>query len=196
MKTVLINPFEKYASTNLLVAGLLLLLAGSYLGFVFHARFDGVIDLHFTEKILWYQPLIDNLINTACLFLLLFMLGNYINKKTRAIDILNPVLIARIPIYLLTFFNSGGYMFKKTQSIFEQVDMENLDSGIQWETADIIAIVLFSCIAMALLVWFVLLLYNGFRIATNTKGAKNIALFAAALVVAEIVSKIVISYSN
>ena len=196
MKTVLINPFEKYASTQLLVGGLLMLLAGSYLGFVFHARFDGVIDLHFTEKILWYQPLIDNLINTACLFLLLFMLGNYINKKTRAIDILNPVLIGRVPLYLLTFFNIDGYMTRMTQSILEQVDIENLGAGIRWETGDIIAIVLFSCIALAFLVWFVLLLYNGFRVATNTKGGKNIALFAAALVVAEIVSKIVITYSN
>jgi len=46
------------------------------------------------------------------------------------------------------------------------------------------------------LVLAVILLYNGYKVATNAKGIKNTVLFVAALLIAEVVSKMIISTLN
>ena len=97
MKLVLFNPFEKFSASKLLVFGIIATLIGSYLGYVFNGRFDGVIDLHFNEETTLVQPFVDNAVNILCLSLSLFVVGRIINKKTRFIDVLIPAMIARIP---------------------------------------------------------------------------------------------------
>lgn len=196
MKKLLFNPFEKYAESKLLAFGLMATLLGSYLGFVFKARFDGVIDMHLPEKIILIQPFIDNLINALCLFAVLFILGKSINKKTRIIDILNPVLIARIPFYLLTFANIGDYMYRVTENLLASIDLKSPPTQFNIEPLDMAFLVIFSIISIAFLVWFVILLFNGFKVATNSKGVRHNILFAGAIIIAEILSKFIIPIIN
>ena len=73
-KKLLINPFESISETKLLVFGIITTLLASYLAFLLNGRFDGVIDLHFTEDVGKLQPLIDNAINFVSLFIFLLFL--------------------------------------------------------------------------------------------------------------------------
>ncbi|MFV5686126.1 hypothetical protein ACM55I_11835 [Flavobacterium sp. GB2R13] len=189
MKTVLFNPFEKYTERILIVAGLTATLIGGYLGFVFNARFDGVIDLHFVERVTLYQPILEIGINILCTTVLLFIVGKIINPKTRIIDIFLTSMIARIPYYIITFFNANNKAYTISQGILNLVKSNKTNP---LSSTDIFYLLLMSFAIIASLIWFIALLFNGFKIAVNAKGTKHVLLFIAAIVVAEIISKIVI----
>lgn len=196
MKKLLFNPFEKVSETRLLLFGLAITLAGSYLAYLFNGRYDGVIDLHFSKNVTIFQPLIDNLINTTSLLITLLITGKLINNKTRIIDILNPILIARAPFYLLTFSNFKNCISDITESLLKNVDLKKMPTNIDIAPSSILFLTLFSIIAIVCIVWFVILLYNGFKIATNCKTSLHKLYFALAILVAEIISGILISLLN
>lgn len=191
MKTILFNPFEKYNENKLLLFGLLITIIGSLLGYLFQGRFDGVLDLHFPGKVTLLEPFIDNVINAVTLFCLLFLLGKYINPKTRLIDIITVVLIARAPLYLLTFSNYKNFSFNLGQKILTQLNPQNLKDGLNLEASEMILTIAIAGISILFTVWFIILLFNGFKVATNSKGVKNNLMFAGSLLFAEIISKII-----
>lgn len=193
MKKLFFNPFEKNSETRLLVFGLILTAAGSYLGYLFNGRYDGVIDLHFTKNTTFAQPFIDNLINIVSLFAVLFLVGKIINTKTRIIDILSPILISRVPFYLLTFFNFRNFISDTTASIVEKLNLKAIPTELDLSPLSMILLMLFAMISILCLIWFIVLLYNGFKIATNCKTSMHKLYFALSIVAAEIISKILIS---
>lgn len=196
MKTIIFNPFERYTENKLLIFGILITLIGSYLGYLFQGRFDGVIDLHFVPSTTLLDPLIDNLINIILLFILLFILGKYINSKTRVIDILTPVMIARLPFYLLTFSNYQNFISDVSEKLIASIDMQKMPTDLNIDTSDMIITILFAGLSILFLVWFIVLLFNGFKVATNSRGIKNNLLFAGAIIFAEIISKIILTLIN
>lgn len=196
MKKLLLNPFENTSETKLLLFGLALTAAGSYLAYLFNGRYDGVIDLHFIGTVTLLQPFLDNLINIACLASALFLTGKLINKKTRFIDILNPVLIARVPFYLLTLTNFNNFISDITESLLEKIDLKNMPTDIDIAPSSVLMLTLFSLLAIVCIIWFVILLYNGFKIAANSKTSLHKVYFALSILAAEIISGIAISLLN
>lgn len=190
---IVFNPFEKHSEITLLIFGLTLTILGSFIGYLMKARFDGIIDMHLVENISLIEPFLDNLLNTLSLFVLFFILGKSINKKTRWVDILSASIIARIPFYILPLFNIGGFLEKITERLLESIDLENLNSPPAISISDMLTMLLFAGIGIVCLCWFIALFWNGFRVATNTKGTKNIILFVIMLIVAEVISKFLIA---
>jgi hypothetical protein len=187
------NPFEIFSEKQLLLFGLILLIVGSAIGFLFNGRFDGLVDLHFVEFADFHEVLIDNLINTVLLTLFLFLLGLFINPKTRIIDLLNTSLIARIPFYILPFFNANNRITIITDSLIEVAASNNLDAINMLDT---LIIVVFGILALLTLIWFAVLLWNGFKVASNAKGTKNVVLLVTVVLVTEIASKYIILHFN
>lgn len=193
-KKLLLNPFETISENRLFLSGFVFILLGSLLGYTFNGRFDGVIDLHFTTDVTFYQPLIDNLINSFSLFVVLFALGKYINQKTRSIDIITPILISRLPIYILTLTNINNYISQITEAITAKIIPGNLNASLNIDTFDLIQILLFSVVSISCLIYFVIILYNGFKTATNCKTPIHKLYFALGIISAEIISKVLITY--
>ncbi|WP_309640563.1 hypothetical protein [Flavobacterium sp.] len=193
MKNVLFNPFEKHSDKKLLCIGLFSILVGAALGYAFDARYDGVFDLHFIEKVTLLNSLTDILITITTTCLMLFLVGKYTNPKTRLIDIFNTCSIAKIPFYLLTVFNSNHWIYNASTKLLSSIH-ENLMEVPNFSA--LIPVLLFSLVTIAGLVLTIMLLFNGYKVATNAKGTKSIVLFVAALLLAEIFSKIIISILN
>ncbi len=189
MKALLFNPFSKYSDRTLILLGILFSLIGSILGYFFNARFDGVLDLHFVENVKVYVPFLDILINTLATTLFLFIVGKYINKKTRLIDILTLNLLAKFPVYILTLTNIGNCIYNISTRIIQFVNPAKIN---QLVISDIVVMLLFAMLSLLFLVWFVLLLFNGFKTATNAKETKHSLLFVFGLLAAEILSKSII----
>jgi len=189
----LYNPFELYSERQLLIFGLVLTLIGSFLGYLFNGRFDGIIDFHLLESVTFFEVVLDNFFNTVLLTTLLFITGKLINSKTRFVDVLNASLLARIPFYILPFFNFNNVMYDVSNRTY---DIMVAGSFNAISTPDIILLMLFSFVAICTLIWFSLLLWNGFKVATNAKGIKNIILFIFTILVAEVVSKYIITTFN
>jgi len=190
MKKLLFNPFEDYSEKQLVFFGLLLTIAGSLLGMVFNGRFDGMLDLHFVNDS-GYQPFLDNLIAILSSTLVFFIAARFINNRTRLIDILTASLISRAPIYILTVFNANNLMNDITEKLMLSVTPEDIDAI---STQDIMILSAFSFLGILFLIWFFILLWNGFKTASNAKGTRHILLFILAIVVGEVISKIIFNF--
>lgn len=188
----LFNPFH-FSEKYLMPFGIVTLLIGAYLGFLFNSRFDGIIDLHYTEKVSFFQPLSDLLIAITTASLILYLLGLFINKKTRVLDLFIAVLIAKVPFYLLPLFNIDNKMYEVSNKI---VALINPKSDLQMLPNEILLLILSSIISFLAIIWSIILLYNGFKTATNSKEAKHSILFIIGLLLSEIASKIIIHFLN
>ncbi|MBA4154190.1 hypothetical protein [Flavobacterium sp.] len=189
----LYNPYELYSERQLLIFGLVMTLIGSFLGYLFNGRFDGIVDFHLLKSITFFEVVLDNFFNTVLLTILLFITGKLINSKTRFVDVLNASLIARIPFYILPFFNFNNIMYDVSNRTYNIIVASRFNTI---STLDIILLMLFSFVAICTLIWFSVLLWNGFKVATNAKGIKNIILFIFTILVAEVVSKYIITTFN
>lgn len=195
MMKLLFNPFERYSEKQLVFIGITSTIIGSLMAIFFNARFDGILDLHFVEKIKIHEPIIDLLIDLFCLVLILFLIGRYINKKTRIIDIISATLISKIPFYFLLFQNINNLSFKITDKLAKSLLTKNY-SLETITTSEMTYLFFCGIINLVLVIWSITLLFNGFKTATNAKNTKSIFLFIVAVILTEVVSKILISKFN
>jgi hypothetical protein len=189
MRTLLFDPFQRYSEKKILLFGIPITFFGSFLGWYFNARFDGVIDLHFVKSIFPFQPFFDNLIALFCLNLVLIGLGKYFNPKTRIVDVVAATTIARTPIYLLTIFNVNNSIFNISQRLLLATQAQKIEVIA---IADLVIILFFATVSMAAIAWFFIILWNGFKTATNAKGIQKIVVFVIAVIIAEIINKVLI----
>ena len=193
MKTLLFKPFEKYSEKTLLLVGVIFTLIGSFVSYTFNIRFDGVFDVHIVSNTFFYQALLDNLVNIFCLIIFLYISTKYINRKTRLIDILTTSMVARVPFYLLPFLNINGVISRASEDIIQFANPELIS---QITFSNLLIITVFGIITILFLVWYVSLLFNGFKVASNAKGKVSIILFIISLLFAETLSKFLIFQLN
>ncbi len=193
MKALILNPFEKYSENHLISFGIVITVIGSGIASLFNARFDGVFDLHFSESTSFLTVFSDNLMNIISLVFFLFIIGKSLNIKTRMVDILSISLIARTPYYVLPLFNFNDGIQKTGNQIASNQNNGDLNQILNM---DLTLTILFAITCILLLVWYISLLFKGFKIATNAKGNKVTFLFILAIIGAEIGSKYLINILN
>lgn len=196
MKKKLFNPFEQFSERPLILFGIATTIVLSMTGAFFNARFDGVIDLHFSTPTFFINTLTDNAVNIVILSLTLFTLGKFRNNKTRFIDIFTASLISRIPYYLLPFFNWNNMILIESNKLMEQFMILQPGAVPQFESTQMFTLILFAGVSILFLVWFIYLLYQGYKVATNAKGAVEVVLFGITVLIAEVVSKIIFYLIN
>lgn len=190
MKNAITKPFETLQETKLLFIGSLLLVAGSLFAFLTNTRFDGVLDMHLTSQIQWYQPLIDNIINTLCLTVTLFILSRFLPTKARLIDIFNVALICRVPLYFSLFVNIGNIQQETTD--FLVANLHNPTMITELPFINLFLFGLSALVGLTALVFMGFLLYRGYKNATNSKQASHHVLLIVAVLLAEVVSKLLV----
>ena len=191
MKTILFNPFVKYSEKQLLFAGLLFTIIGSIAGYYFNTRFDGALDVHISSDVSIGKSFTDNCCNVLSLFVSLYLAACYINKKTRGIDIFATILVARLPIYSLSLLNIGNNLHDISKKIITSNSYD-----LQLSYIEMIILLVYAILTLAFVIWYIALLYNGFKVSCNAKTVKHNVLFAVAILVAEVLSKITLSIIN
>ncbi|HBF18861.1 MAG TPA: hypothetical protein DDW81_02125 [Cryomorphaceae bacterium] len=183
-----LNPFEYIAGLRALLIGLTGMALSIALGVIFDARFDGVLNLHFTEDSTFYQVVTDQCINYLSLcgvfYLLLSGLGA---RQTRFIDLAGTLLLAMAPVSILPIFNYNGILYQSSVQMIGQ--LQTPGSG-----KDVPAIVFVAGFCMlAVIAWTVALFYQSYKICSNFKGPKLIISFSAGLLLAIVISKYLIN---
>lgn len=194
MNNTIRNPFETHSETKLITLGSFVTLVFSIIAYMLYTRFDGLIDMHFSNDIRLMQPLLDNTVNIIACSVFLFALGKYINPKTRFVDILAASIIARIPMYPLLLLNINGYLQNNVKVIVENSTSPEAIQNIP--TDSLIVLLVFALLAIGALIWYMILLYRGFKTATNSKGSKPVALFIITILLIEITTKFLIHLLN
>ena len=180
------NPFLKYSEKSIFIFSGSLSILGVLVAYYSGVRFDGLIDVHQFEKVTLWEVTKENGINIAVMTLLLFVFGKIINNKTRFIDILNAVLVFRIPFYVISliikipFMENFGKKKKKNSSHIENLKINPLE----------LAVVLSIAMSfLALLGYAIWLLFVGFKTATTCKKTIYYIIFGILIIVAEVLTK-------
>lgn len=190
IKTILFNPFHKFQSKILIITGIVATVFFSVTAYLFQARFDGAIDLHFVNSIEMFEPLIDNIVVILTLSFLLFFAGKIVNRKTRFVDLLAASLIARLPFYLLMFFNFNSAIRNVSKTVTDGITSSNSIAEIS--NANIWLLLSFAFTGLILISWYLSLLYKGYKVSCNAKNNTAILYFIIAIIGAEILSKYLI----
>lgn len=184
-----INPFDKYTDKTLATIAAIATLFGCIASWLFSAIHDGVIDLHMLSDLDITVAVGSILADILVLSVCLFAGARLINRKTRFQDIIFVAAIARIPYYLLSFLNINAMSYRATQTL-EQSLLRGMDVDVA--PRDYVIITLLALFSILALVWMILLLVNGFKVASNARGTKDMTIFVIALIVAEIASQLFI----
>ena len=189
MNTLLFKPIAKFQENRLLIFGIIIAALSVFVAVQTGTRFDGAIDAHTGNDVSIVIAVKDFVIAIVTMVAFLFIAAKLINSKTRFIDILNTVLIARMTILFAAIISALPYL----KNISEQIVAAE---GDQMEVARLAMNPLFiglSILLVLLLVWHIALLWNGFKISSNAKGGKAVALFVVAIICAEVTSKLLLT---
>lgn len=145
--------------------------------------FDGALDAHFGIHTTMTESLIVMGVSLLTVVLVMYVTGLIIAKNFRFVDILGTMTLARAPFLILAILS----LF----TTFPEVEEIMRDPMI---FLDYPSTILFMVIAVPVIVWYIALLYNGFKVSTGAKGAKLIIGFVVGILVAEAISKLVLIY--
>lgn len=191
MKTLLFNPFKRYSEQQLLFFGGITAIIGVVFAWLTNTHFDGVLDTHFGKNVSLKTAVLQSLINSVSIVLVFYPLGKWINSKTRLIDIFNVSLIVKIPAFFMMPLNINNWAALQSEPFLESLSDP---LKLQFTNELILFLALTSILGLVILAWLIILLYNGFKVATNLKGTNHLIMFIIAIIVSEIVSKVLLIF--
>ena len=139
---------------------------------------DSIFHFSPTENLTLTSAFMFVLVCAISAILFLFLLGLAFYKKTRFIDIVNTVLLSQAPNFMILFcikFIGLDTLATKINGTSGSVPSLDLDSIV------IIPFTIGIFFMLALIIYGFVLIYNGFKTATNLKKGYHIALFIISL---------------
>lgn len=176
------NLFVRFSERKLFITGMVFMLIGAWLLSFTNCSFDGVLHMTVLPKS-FLNTLLETLAIVLLLSLFLFLAGKIFNNKTRLVDIFNTAMLSRIPLFFMTFQNLNGSLSKQVE-VIASGKIPEID----------ISMIVFSFIGLLLLIISIIILVQGFKVATNAKKPLHYVLFAVAIIVADVVSRFVLPY--
>ena len=168
----LFNPFERIAGWQALFLGLVAIGLTAVVGKINNIAFDGVLDIHGGVSFGFLTSFIMQAVDFSVLFLTMWTAGICFSKsKIRVIDVAGTIALARTPMLAVVLI------------CFLPIAPE--------DPFDILRTVIFAIIMIPLIVWMVALMYNAYTVSCHLKGGRAVWSFVGALLVAEIISKLI-----
>ena len=154
--------------------------------FLLSGRFDGILDFHFFDESSLRQAVTDQLINIAVLWLVFGGSIAIISRgRNRWSDVLGLLLLARAPVMLLPLLNLGDYFRQLSPRLLTE---ENALSNLPTPSESFL-LLLFSLVALAILAWWLVLLFRVYRLFIHKTSVSYTLLFIVLVVFAEYISK-------
>ncbi len=192
MKKWLFNPFEMIAGWTSLLIGIGIILITGVICFFGKLHLDGAIDLHGGTDTNLTISFSEGIINWLIVTIMMYITGRIVSKSTiRFIDVAGTQAMARFP-YLAA--SLATFIFP-AEKILEYIEWKIYKRGdvVELSNMDIILIGVQAMLTIACAVWLIVLMYKAYSVSCNLKGSKGIFSFIAALLAAEIVSKILLN---
>ena len=175
------NPFSRIAGWHAFAAGIVIVVVTAIVAAYGNLALDGALDAHLGEELTIKDSLLLSLISMGSLILVMLFAGIALRKAYRAQDIVGTFTLARFPMFLLALLA----LFTTAPELSEMIN--NPMSIFSYP-----AFLLFLLLSIPLVVWMVALYYHAFKVSVGAKGPKMVWTFIVALLVAEILSKILI----
>ena len=187
MKNFFLKPFTYFQEKQLLLFGISLGIISCFIQLTTTTRVIALLKTIITEENPpFVQNIVDFIITTMTMVLALFIFGKVINTKTRFIDILNVVLIARIPLYLFIIGDINSFITNKTKAVLDSISNP---SEITNQFKDIIPLTVFGFLVLFALILFGYYIYQGFKTATHLKKTSHIIIFVILILFVDFVTR-------
>jgi hypothetical protein len=180
------NPFEKFDEKKLFIVGILFFIITIPLCYWTDTVFISIYRIAPFKALHLYDLILPTFISFIVMIIVLFLLGKVFYNKTRIIDIANTVLISQIPLIILIPFEAYDFIKKAIENI---VNYQEHPNGI-FPFADFSIMILFTILNISCLIYSIVLIYNGFKTATNIKKWQHIVLFCIVIFLTVIVCQI------
>lgn len=195
LSQILFNPFVRIAGGTALLLGLVAITLAGLIGAPQGLHFDGVLDTHTGKSGPWWLFVAEGVIDWLSLAVLLLIAGRIVSKTAfRSIDLLGTQAFARWPTMLtaLACLAPGFHRFSDalTKSIIGLKPGQVPQLPSAGPDAVVFAFVTFFMLACT--VWMVALMWKSFSHCCNLRGGKAVGTFVIALLLAELLSKVLI----
>lgn len=185
----LFRPFKFIAGTQALIAGIIVMALVSVLAWQSNVHFDGAIDIHLGKSAPYLVHAIYQITTWLTLTLVFYATARIVSKsETRLIDIAGTMALSQAPLILAALWGFIPGM----QIDFGDINSMNLEE-LTLMLKDNIGILTLNVIALMIpTIWAIILKYNAYTVSANVKGMMAVISFVAAILVCEIISKIVL----
>lgn len=149
--------------------------------------FDGIIQLHFADSELW-KIVMGNVCNVSILTLGLLVLAKVLYPAVRLLDILNNVLVARIPLLF------AGIITIPMQEMMPSSELGAEEVVAYFENLQSSQMIGFTAMAIAgliLLIYFFYLLVVGVKHSINSKKATHGVIIVLAILLLDVLATLV-----
>jgi hypothetical protein len=182
MRKWLFNPFIYIAGAGALLMGWVFMTVTAVVGYYSLTHFDGPIDMHVGRAAPIQFYFIEQLVSWLCLTAAFFAAGKlFSHSRIRFIDVAGTMALARWPALVSAVIGFG-------------IDIPSELNSLEKLTAAITpATILFALLSCVMLIWMIALMYNAFVVSCHIKSSKATVVFIGGLIVAEIISKLILS---
>jgi hypothetical protein len=197
----LFNPFVFVAGAKALVIGCAAILVAGVFGTLSLTHFDGAIDIHSGGQAPAWVMISEGFGDWLCVSAALLIAGKILSHTSfRIVDVVGTQALARWPTIFAGLIalpqgsrRFGNYLLElvKRQQLTPQSSAASPE--IQFVASDALIFALVALGMILIVCWIVFLMYKAFSVSCNLVGPKAVLGFAAGIIVAEIVSKIVLS---
>lgn len=182
----LFNPFEKYSEYKLLLFGILFFILTPFVSYYTQNRMTSFMRFDRPEEVLTLKSsLLYCSISITSIILILYLIAVAFNRRSRFLDITNTILVSNainIPILLLTHLIDVNKAFSS----------DGVNENFYQYIINLLFIIVITAIVISLVIYSIVLFFNGFKTATNIKKLPQIILFVFIFFVSLMICQILI----
>ena len=192
--TALFNPFYYIAGGWSLVLGLGIIILTGVVASPGAMHFDGIIDIHAGPALPRWVFVGEGLIDWLVFGGLLYITGRLMSRtgKLRALDVFGTQALARAPLLLCALL----VLLPPFQRAIAALNNMRFDEAAlalrNLPRLELMTLTGVTIASIFIMIWMVFLMYRAYTVSCGIQGTRAIVSFIVALVVGEIVSKILI----
>lgn len=183
----LINPFHYIAGIESLIAGLIILVVTSIVGYYSHTHFPDIISIKICPDFPFRYFLIQNLLNWFIASTLFYLAAIAFSKSSvRLVDIYGTQALARFPYLIGSFIGFSGALNAFSKYLLWTLMKQG--APVEISTFQIAIAVLLLVLSLLLTIWLITLMFNAFKVSANLKGTKLVLTFIIVMIVSIVIS--------
>lgn len=164
----LFNPFEKYSEYKLLLFGILSFILTPFVSYYTQNRMTSFMRFDSPEEVLTLKSsFLYCSVSIVSIILILYLIAIVFNKRSRFIDITNTILVSNainIPVLLLTHLIDVNKAFSS----------DGINENFYQYIINLLFIILITAFVISLVIYSIVLFFNGFKTATNIKSCHKL----------------------
>ncbi|MBK5722515.1 hypothetical protein JGH11_16700 [Dysgonomonas sp. Marseille-P4677] len=188
----LFTPFKFLAGMKALIIGLIVMVVLSVLGYLSETHFDGALDIHYgcsTVDSVYLTHALYQLLAWGTMTIIFYLTARVVTKTAiRLIDMAGTIALSQLPLIFAALL---GFI-PSFHLCFGDLDTTNIADVMAMLQDNIVVLIVCSVVTMIFVIWSIVLKYNAYSVSANLKGVAGGVSFTIALIIAEIVSKILI----